>query len=67
MVEITKSILIKGNCEMDYLIQSDGPNWIAIYAREIGDKFDMDSPLLYLNKPEGLAVSRAISELFEGY
>lgn len=67
MVEITKSILIKGDIEMDYLVQSDGPNYIAVYAKEIRDEFDYDSPLLYLSKSEGLALSRSINELFNGY
>lgn len=69
MVEITKSFLIKGaSFDMEYLIQSDNPNFIAVYAKsDINEEFDMDSPLLYLSKSEGLAVSRAISELLTGY
>ena len=68
MVEITKSFLIKGaSFDMEYLVQSDNPNFIEIYSREIGSEFDMDSPLLYLSKDEGLAISRAISLLLTGY
>ena len=67
MVEVTKSILISGPYEMEYLVRSDNPNWISIYATESNIPFDMDSPLLYLSKAEGLAVSRAISELLTGY
>ena len=68
MVEVTKSILICGPYEMEYLVRSDNPNYIAVYAKgDINEEFDMDSPLLYLSKAEGLAVSRAISELLTGY
>ena len=68
MVEITKSFLIKGaSFDMEYLVQSDNPNFIEIYSREVGAKFDYDSPLLYLSKDEGLAISRAISLLLTGY
>ena len=68
MVEVTKSILISGAYDMEYLVRSDNPNYIAVYAKaDINDEFDYDSPLLYLNKAEGLAESRAISELLTGY
>ena len=67
MVEVIKSIIIKGNCEMEYLVMSDGPNYIGVYATEFGESFDYDSPLLYLSKDEGLAISRAISLLLTGF
>ena len=68
MVEVTKSILISGAYDMEYLVRSDNPNYIAVFAKgDINEEFDMDSPLLYLSKDEGLAISRAISLLLTGY
>ena len=53
--------------EMDYLVMSDGPNYMSVFAKEIGNSFDYDSPLLYLSKEEARALSRALGELANGY
>ena len=67
MVEVTKSILIKGNYGLEYTLLSEGDNAISVYARETGEPFDYDSPLLYLSNDEAKAMARALGELATGY
>lgn len=67
MVEVIKSILIKGQSEFEYLVMSDGPNYMSVFVKEYGEVFDYDSPLLYLSKEEARALSKALGELANGY
>ena len=66
MVEVTKAIYIKGGYGFEYRVLSEGEN-ITVFARETGELFDYDSPLLYLSNEEAKALARALSELATGY
>ena len=66
MVEVSKAIYIKGHYDMEYCIKLES-NTISIYARDFDDEYDIEEPLMVLNKEEGKAFSRAIGELSNGY
>ena len=67
MVEVTKSIHIRGHYDIEYIVYSQGNNAISVFAHEPGDQYDYDNPLLFLSNDEAKAMAKALSELANGY
>ena len=67
MVEVTKAIFIKGSYGIEYRVLYEGADSISVFAREIPEEFDYNSPLLFLSNDEAKAMAKALAELATGY
>lgn len=67
MIEVTKSIFIKGLYDLEYCIQKADSNNINVYSRDSWEPYSMDLPLMVLSIEEARAISRALGELADGY
>ena len=63
MISVTKSILIGGSFEMNYIVSNDGSSYISVFAKDPMNPNENDDPLMYLYKDEAKAIGRALLDL----